>query len=170
MQRRPKQNRSVGSFLRLLIQSSHIRKISAAPPFANHHPLYAEIFSNDTVYYCLAPSLKPTCHLVAGAALVASLCQVTALWPAREVHSHTPWFLSTCSQPALHFLSGHWCCGGTQCVSQGQGHLFPLTWRGVPSVLPPHSDSTGCVLYCLTRHKKAASTWARRYREQQRLC
>lgn len=109
-----------------------VRKIIAIPPFANHHSLYAEISSNDTIFYCLAPSFKPTCHLEAsGAALVASQCQVTALWQQGKCTPAPP---GSCPSLLCIFSLGTGAVVEVS-VSQGQGHLFPLNWRRIPSIL-----------------------------------
>lgn len=128
-----------------------VRKIIAIPPFANHHSLYAEISSNDTIFYCLAPSFKPTCHLEAsGAALVASQCQVTALWQQGKCTPALPGSCPTCSQPALHFLSGHWCCGGSQCFPGTGTPVSPELEKNPFYTLHPIVTAQG--LFCIAWH------------------
>lgn len=85
-------------------------------------------------------------------ALVASLCQTTAPRPARGAHSCTLWLSGkgscpACSHPAQHFLSGHWHYGERKLcdlVSQGHGHLFPLTQGRVRGCSLPTVKAGGC--------------------------
>lgn len=99
----------------------------------------------------------------ADSGLVASLCQVTALQPAREAHSKTLLLSGKGSRPTYSHLAQHY-PSGQHCYNEPQWLCFPRTgapasldfWGRAPSPVKAWQYHVTGVLGCMAWYKKAA--------------